>query len=72
LKALQTGFETGSTSFGQPFYVATSVPATSHHSGGVNVLMADGSVRFTSSNIGSPVWRAVGTRNGHELEASSF
>lgn len=60
------------TSFGQPFYIATSMPATSHHLGGVNVLMADGSVRFTSSNIGLPVWRAVGTRNGHELEASSF
>lgn len=59
-------------SYGQLFNLTTSVPASSHHMGGVNVLIADGSVRFVVSNISLPVWRAVGTRNGHELEASSF
>jgi prepilin-type processing-associated H-X9-DG protein/prepilin-type N-terminal cleavage/methylation domain-containing protein len=42
------------------------VTATSLHSGGVNVLLADGSVRFVSSGVALPVWRALGTRNGSE------
>lgn len=59
-------------SFGQPLYIATSMPASSHHSHGVNVLMADGSVRFVGSSIDLSIWRAVGTRNGHEVVASTF
>jgi len=39
----------------------------SYHYGGVNVLMADGTVRFQSETIGLPIWRALGTRNGGEL-----
>jgi prepilin-type processing-associated H-X9-DG protein len=42
--------------------------ARSHHPGGVNVGMADGSVRFVSSTIGTAAWRAMGTRNGGEIE----
>lgn len=45
------------------------IPATSLHSGGVNILLADGSVRFISSAISLPVWRALGTRNGSEAVA---
>ncbi len=41
--------------------------ARSAHPGGVNCLMADGSVRFVSESIGRTVWRALGTRNGGEL-----
>jgi prepilin-type processing-associated H-X9-DG protein len=37
-------------------------PATSLHSGGVNVLMADGAVKFVSSSIDLDVWWALGTR----------
>jgi prepilin-type processing-associated H-X9-DG protein len=41
--------------------------ARSSHPGGVNSLMADGSVRFISDSIGRKVWRGLGTRNGDEL-----
>jgi len=41
--------------------------ANSRHTGGVHVLMCDGSVRFASSNIDLNTWRAVGTRNGSEV-----
>lgn len=41
--------------------------ARSRHHGGVNALMADGSLRFVSENISTPVWRALGTRNGQEI-----
>jgi prepilin-type N-terminal cleavage/methylation domain-containing protein/prepilin-type processing-associated H-X9-DG protein len=41
--------------------------ARSLHPGGVNGLMADGSVRFFQSSIHREVWRALGTRNGGEL-----
>lgn len=41
--------------------------ARSFHPGGVNVLMGDGSLRFTSDSIALHVWRGLGTRNGDEL-----
>ncbi len=41
--------------------------ARSYHTGGVNVVLGDGSVRFASDNIDSGVWRGVGTRNGGEV-----
>ncbi|OJW17834.1 MAG: hypothetical protein BGO49_30535 [Planctomycetales bacterium 71-10] len=41
--------------------------ARSHHPGGVHALMADGSTRFVLDSIAPPTWRALGTRNGHEL-----
>ena len=41
--------------------------ATSQHTGGVVVGMCDGSVRFASDSIALSVWRAVGTRNGGEI-----
>ena len=43
-----------------------SLPATSLHSGGVNVLLADGSVRFIMDSIDLNVWRALGTRNEND------
>jgi prepilin-type N-terminal cleavage/methylation domain-containing protein/prepilin-type processing-associated H-X9-DG protein len=45
------------------------VTARSYHTGGVNALLMDGSVRFVSSSIAQPVWRAVGTRTGGEAVA---
>ena len=41
--------------------------ARSWHVGGVNTLMADGSVRFVSESIERRAWRALGTRDGGEL-----
>ena len=43
------------------------VTARSLHPGGVNSLMADGSVRFVLDSIARTVWRGLGTRDGNEL-----
>lgn len=40
--------------------------ARSHHSQGVNSLLADGSVRFWSESVDISLWRAVGTIDGGE------
>ena len=44
-----------------------SITATSRHSGGVNVLFGDGTVRFLKSTISVPVWWALGTNAGGEV-----
>jgi prepilin-type processing-associated H-X9-DG protein len=41
--------------------------ARSNHSGGVNVLNADGSVRFVTNGIALVTWRALSTRAGGEV-----
>jgi len=47
--------------------------AQSYHSGGVNTLMGDGSVRFLKSTISQPIYMGLGTRNGGEvISADSF
>jgi len=43
------------------------VSVRSFHSGGVNMAMADGSVRFVSSSIDTIVFKAAGSRNGAEV-----
>jgi prepilin-type N-terminal cleavage/methylation domain-containing protein/prepilin-type processing-associated H-X9-DG protein len=43
---------------------------SSHHPGGVNVLFADGSVRFVKDSISPPTWWALGSRNGGEVLSS--
>lgn len=48
-------------------YSFAAFTANSEHQGGVNVLMADGAVRFISNEISRQTWRALGTRNGHEV-----
>jgi prepilin-type N-terminal cleavage/methylation domain-containing protein/prepilin-type processing-associated H-X9-DG protein len=42
------------------------VAASSYHSGGVNVCMGDGSVRFVTDSIDFATWQAMGTRSGGE------
>jgi len=44
--------------------------ADSQHPGGVNLLMADGSVRFIKTSISQPTWAALGSRNGGEVISS--
>ncbi len=47
--------------------------ADSKHPGGVNLLMADGSVRFIKTSISLQTWWALGSRNGGEvLSADSY
>lgn len=43
---------------------------SSLHSGGVNVAMGDGSVRFVKSTITPAVWWAIGSINGQEVISS--
>jgi prepilin-type N-terminal cleavage/methylation domain-containing protein/prepilin-type processing-associated H-X9-DG protein len=45
-------------------------PPNSYHPGGVNVCMADGSVRFIKDAVGLQAWWALGTRNGGEALSS--
>ncbi|MGL6195737.1 MAG: DUF1559 domain-containing protein [Thermoguttaceae bacterium] len=40
--------------------------ARSNHTGGVNVCMADGSVRFASETVSIDIWRAAGSTKGGE------
>jgi len=49
------------------------VAATSYHSGGVNTLMADGSVRFIKDSVSMQTWWALGTKDkGEALSADSY
>jgi len=41
--------------------------AASWHTGGVHVVLCDGSVRFVSENINHQTWQSLSTRNGGEF-----
>jgi len=43
------------------------VPARSEHSGGVNVCLADGSVRFVSNNVALFTWQCLGNRKDGQV-----
>lgn len=47
--------------------MSMQVSANSNHPGGVNIAMADGSVRFATSTIDLDLWRAIGTKAGGEV-----
>jgi len=47
-----------------------NAPPNSNHSGGVNVAMTDGSVRFIKDSINMQTWWALGTRSGGEAISS--
>jgi prepilin-type N-terminal cleavage/methylation domain-containing protein/prepilin-type processing-associated H-X9-DG protein len=56
---------------GGPTYASLS--ASSYHPGGVNALMADGSVKFIKNSISGFTWRALGTIAGGEvISADSY
>jgi len=46
--------------------------ARSQHVGGVNVVMADGSVQFVSDSINRDTWRAMGTKDGAEATGAGY
>jgi prepilin-type N-terminal cleavage/methylation domain-containing protein/prepilin-type processing-associated H-X9-DG protein len=49
------------------------VNASSNHSGGCNVLMGDGSVKFVKASVAQNIWWGLGTRaNGEVIDASAF
>jgi prepilin-type N-terminal cleavage/methylation domain-containing protein/prepilin-type processing-associated H-X9-DG protein len=58
-------YDCGDSSFAMAHQAARSA-----HSGGVNVAMADGSVRFAKDSVSIITWRAVGTRAGGEIVSS--
>jgi prepilin-type N-terminal cleavage/methylation domain-containing protein/prepilin-type processing-associated H-X9-DG protein len=50
-----------------------STTANSRHPGGVNLCLADGSVRFIKSTVNVQTWRALGTRNlGEVVSADGY
>jgi prepilin-type N-terminal cleavage/methylation domain-containing protein/prepilin-type processing-associated H-X9-DG protein len=54
---------------GQLGFAAYEIGYSSKHPGGVNVLLADGSVRFIKQSIDPLTWRALGTRaRGDSIE----
>jgi prepilin-type processing-associated H-X9-DG protein len=56
---------------GGPTYGA--ITSRSYHSGGVNALLGDGSVKFIKNTVNWQTWRALGTVNGGEvISADSF
>ena len=46
--------------------------ARSRHSGGVNLGLCDGSVRFVSNGISLTTWRALATRNSGDILGNDF
>jgi prepilin-type N-terminal cleavage/methylation domain-containing protein/prepilin-type processing-associated H-X9-DG protein len=49
------------------FVLRAVMPASSRHTGGVNVLLGDGSVHFIQNGVDLNTWRAMGTRNGGDI-----
>ena len=44
-----------------------AVTSRSYHTGGVNILLMDGSVRFVRDTIPIQTWRSLGTPSGGEV-----
>jgi prepilin-type processing-associated H-X9-DG protein len=52
--------------------MAMCSPPSSYHTGGVNMALCDGSVRFVADGTSLVTFRALGTRNGGDLLGSDF
>jgi prepilin-type N-terminal cleavage/methylation domain-containing protein/prepilin-type processing-associated H-X9-DG protein len=48
-------------------FARVHMPASSYHTGGVNLCRADGSVSFMKDSVDPVAWRAFGTRAGGEV-----
>ena len=66
----RTGPGSVSGSVGNNTDSSWSVSATSSHPGGVNVTMADGSVKFVKNTVNKIVWWALSTKAGGEVISS--
>jgi prepilin-type N-terminal cleavage/methylation domain-containing protein len=61
----------GGTGFpGSMTNMAMQVPPSSRHPGGAYVMMGDVSCHFVTNEVSVAVWRALGTRNGNEVDAA--
>ena len=69
-------YSSGGTTYDVDFVTATeanlgdtyaAVTSRSYHTGGVNAVLMDGSVRFISNSISAQTWRALCTRAGGEV-----
>lgn len=70
--SLQCG-NAGDISYVQFVGPTGSAAASSNHAGGVNVGLADGSVRFVKNTINLPTWWALGSRSvGEVISADAF
>ena len=49
-----------------------AVTARSFHTGGVNAVLMDGSVRFVRDSIDAATWRGLATRAGGEIPAGDY
>lgn len=65
-------FDSNAEKVGAVGVTYAAVTSRSHHSGGVNVLLMDGSVHFVANGISTATWRALGTRSGGEVIGSDF
>jgi hypothetical protein len=52
--------------------MAMQVPPSSHHVGGVHLMMGDASVHFCSDSVDLGLWRALGTRSSGEVVTLPF
>jgi prepilin-type processing-associated H-X9-DG protein len=59
--------DSGTTAPGGYSFFVAHTPASSWHTGGVNVCMGDGSVRFVSEGLDFNMWRGMGTMAGGEV-----
>ena len=55
-------YNCGDTSFRR-----AHIAASSYHTSGVNLCIADGSIRFVSDSVDFVIWQSVGTKSGGEV-----
>ena len=55
-----------------PYWSTENYAARSHHPGGVNGCLLDGSVHFFSDQINLATWHALGSIDGHEVMPKGF
>jgi prepilin-type N-terminal cleavage/methylation domain-containing protein len=72
----RVGYQGVSTPRAPSTLVATNVmvnlSARSQHTGGVNVALGDGSIRFVRDAVNLTIWQAAGTRDGQEAASNDF